>query len=246
MFHFQGTVMIRTHDFHSHWLGVPAGIVDDEALFFLPADRREELLRPFHFTEFRTRAPRLALRAALAESGFLYADSQLPFRIRLRELPPPAECDSALIQPASQTPFSLHPESLADFASERFSCLPGMTQSRLNQRYCLWGETLIRDSPGLCLLVRVNAVPQGYFLSQEDKGTIHLVLAGLFKNASLTGLDIYKLCLTRYAHLGYGIGHASISASNSAVLNLYAHLGARFLAPLEHYTHVANFSSPRR
>jgi hypothetical protein len=62
----------------------------------------------------------------------------------------------------------------------------------------------------------------------------------LAKDARVSGMLLYhKACIT-YAGMGYRVGEASFSATNSAVHNIYARLGARFTAPSGNWLWIAD------
>jgi hypothetical protein len=64
---------------------------------------------------------------------------------------------------------------------------------------------------------------------------INLTLAMLAAEAVTSGYDVYARAATEFAGLGFNLGWASFSVSNTAVQNIYASLGARFVEPREYW-----------
>jgi hypothetical protein len=50
----------------------------------------------------------------------------------------------------------------------------------------------------------------------------------LSQTAEVSGLHLYQKAFRAYAAKGIPIGHASFSIRNTAVLNIYSQMGARF------------------
>jgi len=223
--------MIRQHDFNTRWWGAPAGIVDDAAFFALPDHEREQALATYQWVEFKSgldAAPRLA---AIARAGFYLADTQIAFRIALKEACSP--CTEPLtVRFAGEPGFEYREEDLAPFAHERYAHLSGNTPDRLNARYADWGKQLIHDHPETCLAVLSDGEVQGWFLSQCADSGLNLTLAVAHRRARISGFLLYQKSLTAYAAKGHRIGSATFSVTNTAVHNIYANLGARFTAPL--------------
>jgi hypothetical protein len=73
---------------------------------------------------------------------------------------------------------------------------------------------------------------QGWFLSCPGKQRgLELTLAMLSNTAEISGMLLYQQACIAYAGRGHRLGGASFSVKNTAVHNIYATLGARFLPP---------------
>lgn len=218
--------MITHHAFNTAWWGAPAGLLRDPAFFARPADERQRLLAPFAWVEYRPPADARADHTSPRQAGFFLADLQIPFRIALHKIEPTPSLAALQVRPLTHLPA---PADLRPFAHERFRHLPGCTPERLAQRYTRWTADLASAHPSLALEISCDGRPQGYFLSRPDGATLDLTLAMLRADATLSGMLLYHKALVHYAATGARIGTASFSADNSAVLNIYARLGAVFL-----------------
>ena len=222
--------MIRQHDFNSEWWGSPVGIVDDPSFFELPAEQRVTALAPFAWVEHKGEADPVH-GARIAPTGFFQTDVQLAFRIGLDRVPVTESLGRLSIRWADEEPFEVPADSLASFQRERFTVLPGATPERIDARYAAWAANLLRSDPSTCLEVSSDGRVQGWFLSRAAGKGLHLTLAMLRADASMSGHSLYHKALTAYASRGYRVGQAEFSATNTAVLNTYASLGARFVKP---------------
>jgi len=222
--------MIREHIFNSRWLGQPAGIVDDPAFFQLEPSEQARLLARFHWVEYRGQPVDLAERRAIHKAGFVFCSTEIPFRIRLSEIK-----NCLQIGPCAEA-------KLTRFGASRYQML---SAELLDQRFQMWGNTLMQEHPETCLTVLHDGRPQGYFLSKPEDGGLFLALACLAEGSVISGADLYKAALSHYHSMGFSMGWASFSSANTSVLNIYASLGARFLSPVEHYFFVgAALTSP--
>ena len=223
--------MIRRHDFNSRWWGGDVGIVADEDFFALPEDARRAQLSPWAWVEHRGPLdPERAARCAAA--GFAQVDAQLAFRIGLRGVRSTPSTDALAVELADAVPFAIEADELADFRHERFSVLRGATTEALNRRYALWSEELLAAQPEWCARVLEGGDVQGWFLAQERPRGLELTLAMLRKGARLSGHALYRRALLAFRERGARIGFASFSVRNTAVHNIYADLGARFVDPI--------------
>jgi len=221
--------MIREHEFHSRWWGELAGVVDDVAFLALPAEERAKQLRAFAWVELR--APlHAADPLALARAGFAQIDTQIPFKIRVNRVTSGPSLDELTAERASEHPFAI--DGAAPFVHERFRHLPGITEEKLAQRFALWAEAQIAAAPEWCLRIAADGATQGWFLSEMQKDGLHLELAMLHRDAAISGAYLYRKALLTYASLGATIGAARFSVENAAVMNIYASMGAQFLAPI--------------
>jgi hypothetical protein len=161
-------------------------------------------------------------------------DTQVQFRIGLRELAAAGNGRAAgvSLRSALEPDFSLDQSDWEIFGHERFRVLPGVTEERLNERYSRWAEMLRKNDPAHCFQILREGEPQGWFLGQAESGdTVNLTLGVLRRNAGVSGFTVYETALRRFREMGYRMGTASFSVSNTAVHNIYARLGARFTCP---------------
>jgi len=220
--------MIRRHEANSGWWGEPVGVLDDAGFFALEAPAQRQALDEFSFVEFKAPLEAAPPAAALARAGFLLADVQIPFRIALAAVPPVASLAGYACRSAAEEAFEVRQEHMRGFAHERFTELPGMTIERLNARYATWSNQLIERSPGWCLRLSHGGVTQGWFLAEPAGSGLFLALAMLAERATVSGQHLYQCAMNEFAQRGAGVGQASFSVRNTAVLNIYARLGARF------------------
>lgn len=223
--------MIRLHESNTAWLGRPAGIVTDGAWFELDSAVREAALAPYSWVEFKAPMHSAPPALLLFRAGFLLADVQMNFRIRLAELSGSPSLDEYDCRSAADEPFTVEPGEARAFEHERFLALPGVTPAQLDFRYVAWARELITRHPEWSLRLTRRGRTQGWFLSEPCGAGVHLVLAMLSAEATISGQHLYHRSLLEYARRGASLGHAAFSAGNSAVLNIYSQLGARFTAP---------------
>jgi hypothetical protein len=217
--------MIRNHEFHSRWWGAPVGVVDDLGVLALPAAERERQLDAFAWVELR--APlHAADPLALARTGFAQIDTQIPFKIRINRVTGGPSLDELTVE---RGPFTV--DDAAPFGHERFRHLPGITDEKIAERFATWAAMQIESAPEWCLRIASGGATQGWFFSEMARDGLHLELAMLHREATISGAYLYRKSLLAYAALGAQIGTARFSVENTAVLNIYASMGAQFLAP---------------
>jgi hypothetical protein len=209
--------VIREHRFNSEWWGGRVGIVEG-----LEWEGREQ----FDWVELRAELATAPLEK-IAKAGFFQVDTQLPFRIALNRVP---ETPSLAALQIERAPFEI--DEIAPFAHERYRYLPGMTEERLTKRYANWAAAQLQTHPQWCVRIASGGKPQGWFLSQMTEEGLNLELAMLHRTATISGALLYQKALVEYARLGARVGYARFSVTNTAVLNIYAQLGARFLPPV--------------
>ena len=223
-------MMIRTHEFNSAWWGNRVGIVDDPAFFQLaPTDCQEQLAQYAwveYIAPFDTTSP-----ATLADAGFFQADTQIPFKAHLQRLPALPDFARLDVVSAVDAPFTLTADRLAVFEHERYRYLPGITPERLNDRYARFANALIAQQPEWCFTVLHKGVEQGWFLCSQSEHGFGLTLAMLCSDATVSGMAVYQSAMTAFGERGQTLGAARFSITNTAVHNIYAKLGARFLTP---------------
>jgi hypothetical protein len=227
--------VIRRHDFNTAWWGEEVGIIDDPALFELSADARAAALQPFAWVELVQPVSRLPARRRLAEAGFFHTQSQVRFRLDLRRVRATPSAAELVVERADVASFGVAPEEMRPFLHERFYALPGADAARVTARYARWSAELIREHPRTCRRFLREDRVQGWFLAQPDGSMVNLTLAMLAAESVTSGYDVYARAATEFADLGFNIGWASFSVSNTAVQNIYASLGARFVEPSEYW-----------
>jgi hypothetical protein len=231
--------MIRLHDFNTRWWGAPAGIVDDAHFFSLPSGEREKALAPYRWVEFKSGLAEAPPPPVLARAGFFLADTQIQFRIALKA-GGGSSCEEGLtVQFADEVPFEMRDEDLAPFEHERFQHLPNQTGARITARYAEWGRLLVQEHPETCVEILSGGAIQGWFLSCPAEKGLNLTLAMAHQSARMSGFLLYERGLAAYAARGHRVGWASFSVTNTSVHNIYAKLGARFVAPLGIWLWVA-------
>ena len=226
--------MIDEHKFNSSWWGSPVGIVREAAFFDLAQEEQQRLLTPYAWVEFRSPLAANYTGRALAGAGFVQVDTQINFRIRLGDQRSLLTCDSQLrVRPATDSEFRLGGPEWSEFQYERYNAIPGVTPQHVHGRYVGWAEGLVAQHPSCCFQILLNERPQGWFLARPDSATnLNLSLAVRHRDAKITGYSVYERALAEYARMGFKVGWASFSVINTAVLNIYSQLGARFVVPI--------------
>ena len=224
--------MIRDHEFNTLWWGQSVGFVHDPAFFSLDIVTQQNLLKPYAWAEFYSQLDQVPQLCDLAAAGFIQTDTQLQFLLDLSKVETTDSSDKLDCNFADQKAFEIEAEELAMFTHERFQHIPGCTGVRTNERYALWANKLIRENSSTCMQLFLNDKLQGWFLSRpgKEKG-LNLTLAMLSGTAEISGMLLYQQACVAYADRGYRLGSASFSATNTAVHNIYAALGARFVPP---------------
>ena len=177
--------MIERHDFNSRWWGKEVGILTDPSFFERKTDDRLDALRKFRWVELVAAPSRLPSRQALGEAGFFQVDTQIRFRLGMRNIEKSHCAQELRIESAFEAGFEIHPADLRPFQHERFFALPGVTEAKVSQRYSLWAASLIRDYPATCFRVLRNTQVEGWFLAQPEKEGLRLTLAMLSAAANV-------------------------------------------------------------
>jgi hypothetical protein len=223
--------MISEHEFNTKWWGKPVGIVTDPAFFSLSIDDQHKALSPYAWAEFRSALSSAPSPERLSGTGFFQADTQINFRINLRHVPSSQSLEDLEVRFADDKLFAISIGEPAHFENERFLLLPKSTQEMIDMRYVMWANDLIKEDRSRCLQVLRDGKVMGWFLSRHTERGINLTLAMLKRGAQLSGQLLYQKALVAYCQRGDHIGWASFSVTNTAVLNIYSGLGARFLPP---------------
>jgi len=223
--------MIGEHEFNTKWWGSPVGIVKEASFFELPAPLQRELLAPFAWVEFTAPLTGDLPLWEIRRSGFVQVDTQIPFRLRLKDIESISSHKVLQAHTAADKEFEIRAENFTDFKYERFLWL-GIDRKRLNKRYEIWGHNLMASAPETCLQITHENRVQGWYLSRSVGDKIELTLAMLHKDAEISGVQLYRKAFLTYAEMGFRLGGASFSIANTAVHNIYARLGARFSRPV--------------
>ena len=225
--------MIKQHEFNTKWWGQEVGIVTDPAFFAESLAEQHRQLQPYAWVEFVQPVSKMPARRSLVAAGFFQTDTQIRFRLELSHVKL-GECARAMMaQPASSAPFQIKASGLRPFANERFFQIPGATPEKVLERYVVWSNALIAGHPQTCLQLALGGEVQGWFLSHPESGGLELTLAMLSAGSKSSGFDLYSAAISAYAGKGFRLGFAGFSVTNTAVHNIYAALGARFLEPRE-------------
>lgn len=236
--------MIREHEFNTRWWGSPVGIVDDPAFFDLDPGAQHEACLPYAWVEYAAQLDASAAPHKLAQAGFCCVDTQVRFRISLSNMESTPSIERLTARSAKESPFDVSSEELKSFAHERFRFLPGATAERINKRFALWSSLLIANDPAWCLRISDGTDVQGWFLAQAHAGkALKLTLAMLSADAHVSGHVLYQKAMLEFAARGARIGDAAFSVANTAVMNIYSNLGARFLPPSWHWLRWSNDAS---
>jgi hypothetical protein len=231
--------VIRRHDFNSAWWGEPVGFIYDPSFFSLIPSERHERMAEYAWVEFVAPLEQAPL-AVLTGDGFLQSDTQVPFKINLRRIPSMPDRADFDVSWANESPFTLAQEGLAPFTHERYRYLPGATPERLRARYARFGNVLIAAQPEWCCRVLHDGRVQGWFLCGQSEQEFGLTLAMLHSQADISGMLLYQRALHAFAERGQTVGNARFSITNTAVHNIYASLGARFLSPLGYWLWIGS------
>jgi hypothetical protein len=223
--------VIREHTANTAWLDRPAGIITDAAFFDLPASEQDALLAPYFWTEFRCPLAPAPAASVLQRAGFAWIDCQLGFRISLTRVVSTPSIEKLEVEFADSSPFVVPTGDMKVFRHERFLEVPGGTPEKLAERYAAWAGRLIASHPAWCLRVVYQSRVQGWYLSEPEGESVHLALAMLHREATVTGLYLYQRALIAYAQRGAMMGRAAFSVRNTDVHNIYARLGAHFTPP---------------
>ena len=222
--------MIREHAFNTQWWGEKVGFVYDPDFFSLDPAQQNELLRQYAWAEAVAPLDKIA-PDLLMRSGFFHTDTQISFKLDMMRIPSLPDFTDVRVVSAAEEPFTIGPDDLAAFEHERFRYLPGISPDRLAARYVSWSNTLVMSQPESCLQITSGSEVQGWFLSEKDTTGFHLTLAALHQKAQISGMLLYQVAINTYAQRGQRVGGARFSVTNTAVHNIYAKLGARFLSP---------------
>lgn len=221
--------MIDRHDFNSDWWGRPVGIIRDDRWFDLPPSQQRTELAPYAWVEFKSPLPTHEPSRYTA-AGFRLTDTQIAFRIALDKIEETSSTLRLGCVAASTKPFQLEAALMSHFQHERFAHLRGVSSERITSRFASWASQLRQAHPDWALEVSFEGQTQGWFVAEPTGKGLYLALAMLARGATLSGANLYRKALHHFAAQGQRIGHAGFSASNTAVLNIYSQLGARFTA----------------
>lgn len=238
--------MIRQHDANTSWWGSPVGVLTDPAFFDLSESRRDEGCAPYSWVEFRCPLARAPAAHALATAGFEWIDVQIEFKLSISKVASSPSVEALMEVFGDEPSFAPDFESTASFGAERYLQLPGVDQRLLDERFRAWAALLASDHPASAVEIRRDGVRQGWFLAQPSGSSLQLTLAMLGQGAVITGFHLYQRALLAFASRGFRIGTAGFSVRNTAVMNIYAQLGARFLDPIGCWVRLGpTYQAPR-
>ena len=139
--------MIRDHQFNSRWWNKPVGLITDAAFFDQPQKVQQEQLANFDWVEFRQLYDTPPPVWSLAAAGFTHADVQIRFKLGMHQVAESSSLAAMDAVFAVDDAFEINAEDMAHFEHERLLLLPGATGERVNARYVVWANAVIRDHP---------------------------------------------------------------------------------------------------
>ena len=173
---------------------------------------------------------RLRESAWLESRGFRFIEMVLRPRIELLQAGLPAE---AALEIAPITAGDLAAvEDIAEvaFSTSRFVLDPALERGLSGQRYRRWVRTSFANPAHQVLKAEIDGAIVGFFVVEErSDGTAywHLTaIAPAFQNRGI-GKALWRAVLRRHHQAGMRAVETTVSAHNTAVLNLYAQLGFR-------------------
>ena len=223
--------MIKEHEFHTQWWGMPVGLVTAPRFFSRPSAEQAEMLARYAWAEFKSPPSSTPPVWDLLRAAFAQVDTQVNFHVALAAVPEPDDTGPLVLQFADEIPFRLQGGESRPFQYERFWQLPGITPARMDERQVLWANRLIVESPNWCVRAVYGDAVQGWFLARPEKPGLNLTLAMLHREAVVSGALFYQMAMRAFAARGARTGWASFSIRNTAVHNIFSRLGARFKEP---------------
>jgi hypothetical protein len=221
---------IYPHNFNTEWLDCKSGFIKDLEFFSLQQNERDRLLAEYQWVELRTSQNITSNLSAIHASGFKYVDTQIPFTLNLRNIPPYANTRDLMVERASKVNFKIDQKEIYSFSHERFLALPNVTQEMIDQRYLTMMSSMLAEHPKYSLRIIDSGEVQGWYFGIPNAAGIELSLAMLHKNAHIRGKQLYRKALAIYAE-DFSIGTARFSVTNTSVHNILSEFGARFLPP---------------
>jgi len=171
---------------------------------------------------------------ALESIGFRYVETILRPVISLAtpiDIPEP----SVEVAPArpSDVP-ALEAIARRAFTTGRFA-MDWRLPARINgERYAAWARSSLADGSHDVIAARQDGVVVGLFITEDSSdGTVYWHLTAIEPGHQGRGLGrrVWRSMLRSHQEAGMRVVDTRISGHNTAVLNLYAGLGARFGAP---------------
>jgi RimJ/RimL family protein N-acetyltransferase len=244
------SILISTSDFH-----LEARLVSwDSEVFGIPVAQIEKLAITSSFTnteaflEFEAWVERNAIgivscrldHTKLRESmflenrGFRFVEMVLhPTLDRLGARSFPG--DSPLIAPAEKVDLpELRVIAETAFSHERYHVDPRLNSRLANLRYGNWLESSFHHPRQVLLKISATDQLVGFFIVEtlaDASAYWHLTAIAPALQGQGYGLRAWQAMLARHKNEGITSVSTTISARNTAVLNLYAKLGFRFLPP---------------
>jgi len=222
--------MIRLNEFNTRWWGDSVGILTGAAFLNSPEKFLKER-EAFAWVELRLPADDEIDHRAIHRAGFFMWDTQIRYRLDLRNVPVTQSAETLERRFADEHPFGVAVEEMQPFRHDRLYLLPGVDDRKANERFALWSEQLIRDHPSLCQQIGLEGRVQGWMLGQRTEGRLNVALGMLHRQATVSGLLLYQKGMRAYAERGERVAFASFSARHPWSLNIHASLGCRFVTP---------------
>ncbi len=229
---YRGKFLIRHHEFNSSWWGKPVGIVSLEKIEPKQMQSLHEVLSLYDWVEYKQNLVDGISNLCISRLGFELVDVQIPFRISLSNIASTPSIENMQIIPASERSFAIERDEFIPFHNERFKFIIESNEALLNKRIYLWSNQLIEANPQHCVRLELLGETMGWFLGQVTDQGLQLTLAMLKRGSNISGMHLYQKAMNYYKLLGFKIGYASFSVTNTPVMNIYAKLGARFYDPI--------------
>ncbi len=173
---------------------------------------------------------RLRESAWLESRGFRFIEMIYRPRMELLQAPLPAE---AALEIAPITADDLAAvEAIAEvaFSTSRFQLDPALDRGLSGRRYRRWVRTSYANPAHQVLKAEIGGAIVGFFVVEERSDRTaywHLTaIAPAFQNRGI-GKALWQAMLSRHYQAGMRAVETTVSAHNTAVLNLYAQLGFR-------------------
>lgn len=175
---------------------------------------------------------RLREAAWLESRGFRFIEMVYRPRLEpLQAMPPHAEAALDIAPITADDLAEVEDIAAVAFTTSRFLLDPALDRELSGQRYRRWVRTSFANPDHQVLKAEIDGAIVGFFVVEErDDGTAywHLTaIAPAFQNRGI-GKALWRAMLARHYRAGLRAVETTVSAHNTAILNLYAQLGFRF------------------
>ena len=174
---------------------------------------------------------RLRESAWLERRGFRFIEMVYRPRIELRHATLPAWDDIHIAQITADDLASVEDIAAVAFSTSRFVLDQTLERGLSGRRYRRWVRTSFANPDHQVLKAQIDGAIVGFFVVEErGDGTAYWHLTAIspaFQNRGI-GKALWAAMLTRHYQAGIRAVETTVSAHNTAVLNLYAQLGFRF------------------